>query len=86
MLTDSNNRDFASEALDSFRIVIPSWGFANTGARFGTFVQAAATSTIGEEFAAEVNRLSGVTPSVAPLVLWDLPGRQRGATDKLKDQ
>lgn len=61
-------------------------GFANTDARFATFVRAAATSTIKEEFAAEVNRLSSVTPSVAPLVLWGLPGRQRGATDKLKDQ
>ena len=38
-------------ALDSFRIEIPSWGFANTGTRFGKFVQAGAATTIEEKFA-----------------------------------
>ncbi len=63
------------EALDSFRIEIPSWGFANTGTRFGKFIQAAAATTIEEKFAdaAEVNRLTGVTPTLALHVLWDLP-------------
>src|SRR5271170_7272416 len=47
--------------LDSFRIEVPSWGFANTGTRFGKFIQPAATTTIEEKFAdaAEVNRLTG---------------------------
>jgi L-rhamnose isomerase/sugar isomerase len=27
--------DLAVQALDSFQIEIPSWGFANTGTRFG---------------------------------------------------
>ena len=67
--------DLAVKALDSFQIEIPSWGFANTGTRFGKFVQAAAASTIEEKFAdaAEVNRLTGVTPTLALHVLWDLP-------------
>jgi L-rhamnose isomerase/sugar isomerase len=67
--------DRAVLALDSFQIEIPSWGFANTGTRFGKFVQAAAASTIEEKFAdaAEVNRLTGVTPTLALHVLWDLP-------------
>jgi L-rhamnose isomerase/sugar isomerase len=67
--------DLATQALDSFQIEIPSWGFANTGTRFGKFVQAAAASTIEEKFsdAAEVNRLTGVTPTLALHVLWDLP-------------
>ena len=30
------------EALDSLVIELPSWGFANTGTRFGKFMQAAA--------------------------------------------
>jgi len=65
----------AFKALDSFQIEIPSWGFANTGTRFGKFVQAAAATTIVEKFAdaAEVNRLTGVTPTLALHVLWDLP-------------
>jgi L-rhamnose isomerase/sugar isomerase len=67
--------DLAVQALDSFQIEIPSWGFANTGTRFGKFTQAAAASTIEEKFAdaAEVHRLTGVTPTLALHVLWDLP-------------
>jgi len=63
-------------ALDSFRIEIPSWGFANTGTRFGKFVQAAAATTIEEKFsdAGQVNVLTGASPTVALHVLWDLPG------------
>jgi L-rhamnose isomerase/sugar isomerase len=74
-LSDSATRDLAFQVLDSFLIEIPSWGFANTGTRFGKFVQAAAASTIEEKFAdaAEVNRLTGVTPTLALHVLWDLP-------------
>jgi L-rhamnose isomerase/sugar isomerase len=75
MRFDSAAHDKAFKALDSFRIEIPSWGFANTGTRFGKFVQAAAASTIEEKFAdaAEVNRLTGATPTMALHVLWDLP-------------
>src|ERR1700740_188365 len=62
-------------ALNDFRIEIPSWGFANTGTRFGKFVQPAAASTLDEKFsdAAEVHRLTGATPTLALHVLWDLP-------------
>ncbi|HEY1767392.1 MAG TPA: TIM barrel protein [Terracidiphilus sp.] len=74
-LSDSAIREPAFKALDSFQIEIPSWGFANTGTRFGKFVQAAAATSIEEKFAdaAEVNRLTGVTPTLALHVLWDLP-------------
>ncbi len=73
MTSEQQARIFA--ALDSFRIEIPSWGFANTGTRFGKFVQEAAATTIEEKFAdgAEVNRLTGVTPRLALHVLWDMP-------------
>jgi L-rhamnose isomerase/sugar isomerase len=73
--SESATFDQATKALDAFKIEIPSWGFANTGTRFGKFVQAAAASTIEEKFAdaAEVNRLTGVTPTLALHVLWDLP-------------
>ena len=65
----------AFRALDAFKIEIPSWGFANTGTRFGKFLQAAAASTIEEKFAdgAQVLRLTGATPTLALHVLWDLP-------------
>jgi L-rhamnose isomerase/sugar isomerase len=63
------------QALEAFRIEIPSWGFANTGTRFGKFVQAAAATTIEEKFsdAAQVHRLTGVCPSLALHVEWDFP-------------
>ena len=75
MVFDTATRDKAFKVLDGFKIEIPSWGFANTGTRFGKFVQAAAASTIEEKFAdaAEVNRLTGATPTMALHVLWDLP-------------
>ena len=62
-------------ALDSFQIELPSWGFANTGTRFGKFLQPAAAATIEEKFsdAGEVHRLMGVCPTIALHVLWDLP-------------
>jgi L-rhamnose isomerase/sugar isomerase len=72
---DSATHDQAIKALDAFQIEIPSWGFANTGTRFGKFAQAAAASTIEEKFAdaSEVNQLTGATPTMALHVLWDLP-------------
>lgn len=68
-------RETVAKALDNFRIEIPSWGFANTGTRFGKFVQTAAATTIEEKFsdAGEVQALTGVCPTVALHVLWDLP-------------
>src|SRR5580658_40340 len=79
--SDSAIRDKVFKALESFLVEIPSWGFANTGTRFGKFVQAAAASNIEEKFAdaAEVNRLTGVTPTLALHVLWDLPNGVKDA-------
>jgi L-rhamnose isomerase / sugar isomerase len=77
---DSALFDQAAHVLDRFQIEIPSWGFANTGTRFGKFMQGAAASTLEEKFndAAEVHRLTGATPTLALHVLWDLP---RGLAD-----
>jgi len=60
-------------ALEEFRIEIPSWGFANTGTRFGKFVQPAAAATTEEKFsdAGQVHRVTGVCPTIALHVLWD---------------
>jgi L-rhamnose isomerase/sugar isomerase len=71
-----NASDRICRALDSFRIELPSWGFANTGTRFGKFLQPAAATTIEEKFsdAGEVHRVTGACPTLALHVLWDLPG------------
>lgn len=81
--SDSALLDKAAQALDSFQIEIPSWGFANTGTRFGKFVQAAAASTLEEKFAdaAEVKKLTGSIPTIALHVLWDLPNGARDVTE-----
>lgn len=73
MTNQQQERVFA--ALDNFAIEIPSWGFANTGTRFGKFIQPWAANTIEEklEDAAQVHRYTGCCPSVAVHVLWDFP-------------
>lgn len=78
--------DAALHKLDNLQIEIPSWGFANTGTRFGKFVQAGAATTLEEKFAdaSEVHAITGVTPRIALHVLWDLPNGIRDV-GKVKD-
>lgn len=59
--------------LDRLEIEVPSWGFADTGTRFGKFMQDAAALTLEDKLddAAEVHRVTGCCPSVAVHVLWD---------------
>ena len=77
--------DLVHRALDDFRIELPSWGFANTGTRFGKYLQPAAAVTLEEKFsdAGQVHALTGVCPTLALHVLWDLPG---GAGDAAEIQ
>jgi L-rhamnose isomerase / sugar isomerase len=79
MLTTKQTEQ-AHAALDTFAIELPSWGFANTGTRFGKFIQASAATTTEEKIsdAGAVHRVTGCCPSVAVHVLWDFP---RGAAD-----
>lgn len=67
--------DAISSALARLRIELPSWGFADTGTRFGKFMQDSAASTIEEKFAdaGQVNSFTGACPTLALHVLWDLP-------------
>src|ERR1035438_2550081 len=67
--------DTIIHALNAFQIELPSWGFANTGPRFGKFLQPAAAATIEEKYsdAGHVHRWTGVCPTIALHVLWDLP-------------
>jgi len=63
------------KALDTFAIELPSWGFSNTGTRFGKFIQASAATTTEEKLndAGQVHHFTGCCPSVATHVLWDFP-------------
>lgn len=63
----------AVEALETFEVELPSWGFADTGTRFGKFFQDAAAIDLNDKLAdaGEVNRVTGCCPTVAVHVLWD---------------
>jgi len=69
------NPEEVMERLASFAVETPSWGYADTGTRFGKFHQPAAARTIEEKIddAAQVHRLTGICPTVAVHVLWDFP-------------
>ncbi len=71
------------QGLESLHIELPSWGFANTGTRFGKFVQPAAATTIEEKFsdAGQVHAVTGVCPTLALHVLWDLPDGLAGCDE-----
>lgn len=77
----------ARKALDKLKVELPSWGFANTGTRFGKFIQPAAAATIEEKFsdAAQVHAVTGAAPTLALHVLWDLPNglKDAGTVEKL---
>jgi L-rhamnose isomerase / sugar isomerase len=72
MMTDSEIQKIQA-ALDQFRIETPSWGFADTGTRFGKFLQDAAAIDINDKLAdaGQVHAFTGCCPSVALHVLWD---------------
>ncbi|NLD73872.1 MAG: L-rhamnose isomerase [Chloroflexi bacterium] len=61
-------------ALKAQRIETPSWGYGDSGTRFKVFPQAGAARTAFEklEDAAQVQRFTGITPSVALHIPWDL--------------
>src|ERR1700691_5232224 len=71
------------DALEDFRIELPSWGFANTGTRFGKFIQPAAATTTEEKFsdAGFVNKVTELCPPGALHVLWDFPDGPRNTED-----
>ena len=82
---DAGTSEKVFNALETFRMELPSWGFANTGTRFGKFIQAAAATTTEEKFsdAGQVHQLTGVCPTVALHVLWDCPDGVRNI-DEIK--
>ncbi len=74
------------QALDQFEIELPSWGFADTGTRFGKFLQPAAAIDIDDKLhdAGLVHKLTGACPTVAVHVLWDFkPGTDPKSTARI---
>jgi L-rhamnose isomerase/sugar isomerase len=74
-MTTTAQTERIHKALDTFAIELPSWGFSNTGTRFGKFIQASAATTTEEKLndAGQVHLFTACCPSVATHVLWDFP-------------
>lgn len=71
----ADRADAIIDRLERFAIEVPSWGFANTGTRFGKYLQPAAAVDLADKIADAgcVHRYTGMTPTVAVHVLWDFP-------------
>ncbi len=67
------HQDHIFSLLDAFKIELPSWGFADTGTRFGKFLQDAAAVSIQEKLAdaGHIHKLTGACPTVAVHTFWD---------------
>jgi L-rhamnose isomerase/sugar isomerase len=59
--------------LKAQRLETPSWGYGNAGTRFAVFEEPGAARDIHERIqdAAQVQRLTGICPSVAVHIPWD---------------
>jgi L-rhamnose isomerase / sugar isomerase len=64
--------DVAKQAM-ALKIETPSWAYANCGTRFGVVKDPAAPRDAYEKVAdaAQVHKVTGITPAVAVHVLWD---------------
>ena len=73
-LADSG-RDVAAieRAMAAFAVETPSWGYGDSGTRFGVFPQPGRPRDVFEKIAdaAEVHRLTGTAPAVAFHFPWD---------------
>lgn len=60
-------------ALQQFRVETPSWGYGDSGTRFKVFHWPGAASTLHEKLAdaAQVQKVTGICPSVAIHIPWD---------------
>ncbi len=73
-LTDEGVHVAAAEArLRAQAVETPSWGYADSGTRFGAFRMAGAPRTVFEKFedAAQAHRYTGIAPAVAVHIPWD---------------
>ena len=63
------------DKLKAQKIETPSWGYSDSGTRFGAYKQPGSAVTIEEKIAdaAQVHKFTGVAPTVAVHVLWDFP-------------
>jgi L-rhamnose isomerase/sugar isomerase len=71
----SRQQEQIIDRMVRFAVEVPSWGYADTGTRYGKFLQEAAAVDLEDKLADAgiTHRYTGVTPTVAVHVLWDFP-------------
>lgn len=64
----------AEKRLKTLKIETPSWGYTDSGTRFAIFKQKNAAKKVKEKIqdAAEVHKLTGICPSIALHIPWDI--------------
>ena len=84
----SSQADSVMDRLLRFQIEVPSWGFADTGTRFGKFLQDSAAVDLEDKLAdaGMTQTCTGITPTVAVHVLWDFPDGFDPAVVKLAER
>jgi L-rhamnose isomerase/sugar isomerase len=79
------NIDIATiaEKIQRFTVETPSWGYGNSGTRFKVFPWPGAARTLSEKLAdaAEVQKVTGICPSVAIHIPWDKVDDWRAVKD-----
>ena len=62
-----------TKAVMAFKVETPSWGYGNSGTRFGVFKEPGAARDIHERLAdaAQVHKVTGACPTVAVHIPWD---------------
>ena len=65
--------DTVLENIQRFTVETPSWGYSDSGTRFKVFHWPGAARTLREKLAdaAEVQKVTGICPSVAIHIPWD---------------
>src|SRR5438067_6314 len=71
------------ENIQRFTVETPSWGYGNSGTRFKVFPWPGAARTLREKLsdAAEVQKVTGICPSVAIHIPWDKEDDWRAVKD-----
>src|SRR5260370_2318457 len=65
--------DGVNATIQQFRVETPSWGYGDSGTRFKVFHWPGAARSLREKLAdaAQVNKVTGICPSVAIHIPWD---------------
>ncbi len=66
--------DEVERKLKSFKVETPSWGYGDSGTRFAVFKQKGTARNVKEKLqdAAMVHKLTGICPTVALHIPWDM--------------